>query len=108
MVFDGVRNSGLISLLGTFTTAPLAPHSQASSNTTSYFLDALKQRCEYIKIDISELESLDSTRLVGQLWATRTERSNESISSYVFSESEKISWKDVFSAVNAGKSPRTM
>ena len=77
-------------------------------NLRQDFLGSLKQRCEYIMIDISELGSLDLTGLVGQLWATRTERSNESISSYVFASSEKISWKDVFSAVNAGKSPRTM
>jgi len=105
LVFDYFATGAMLALVSD---KPVIYFDIGLRNLRQDFLDALKQRCEYIKIDISKLESLDSTRLVGQLWATGTERSNESISSYVFSSSEKISWKDVFSAVNAGKSPRTM
>ena len=105
LVFDYFATGAMLALVSD---KPVIYFDIGLRNLRQDFLDALKQRCEYIKIDISELESLDLTRLVEQLWTKKTERSNEAISRYVFSGTEKISWRNVFSAVNAGKSPTNM
>tara|TARA_B100000676_G_scaffold77387_2_gene76999 strand:+ start:679 stop:2085 length:1407 start_codon:yes stop_codon:yes gene_type:complete len=104
LVFDYFATGAMLALVSE---KPVIYFDIGLRNLRQDFLSVLKQRCEYLEIDIAELESLDLTRLVGQLWSKTTERSNEAISSYVFARSEKISWKDIFSAVNAGKSPRT-
>lgn len=66
------------------------------------FLEDLKKRCEYVKID---LENLDKSSLKVQLTGAISSQqsfSNEGIKKYVFCESSEFSWLRIFSRLHSG------
>ncbi|MEK9943273.1 MAG: hypothetical protein VW771_12470, partial [Gammaproteobacteria bacterium] len=66
------------------------------------FLEDLKKRCEYVKIDLENLDKkLLKVQLIGAI-SSQQSFSNEGIKKYVFCESSEFSWPRIFSRLHSG------
>ena len=68
------------------------------------FLYDLKNRCEYVKIDIENLDKSYLTNRLSEALSSEKFFSNEGIKKYVFCKSDKFSWEEIFLRLNSGKS----
>ena len=68
------------------------------------FLYDLKNRCEYVKIDLENLDKSYLATKLSEALSSQKSFSNEGIKKYVFCKSDKFSWKEIFLRLNSGKS----
>ena len=73
---------------------------------TDFFLD-LKNRCEYVKIDLNSSIKPQLNDASLRWWSNPVRRSNEKIKRYVFCEKTVFNWIDLFRALERGQSPAT-
>ena len=68
------------------------------------FLQDLKNRCEYVKIDLNCPIKLQLNDAILKWWSNPVRRSNEQIKRYVFCEKTVFNWIDLFRALEKGQS----
>ena len=100
LVFDYFATGAL---LGLVSDKPVIYCDIGLRNLHPEFLEDLKKRCEYVKIDLKEFDQkLLGERLREILLSSRS-FSNEEMRKYVFCESDEFSWKGIFWQMNFGK-----
>ena len=100
LVFDYFATGAL---LGLVSDKPVIYCDIGLRNLHSEFLEDLKKRCEYVKIDLKEFDKeLLAEQLRETLLSPRS-FSNEEMKKYVFCESTEFSWKEIFWQLNSGK-----
>jgi hypothetical protein len=102
LVFDYFATGAMLALMSD---KPVIYFDIGLRNLRDDFIADLKRRCEYVKIDVSDLKRFDLDEALSQCWEAATERTNEVITRYVFCEAESVGWGAIFSAVNEGRIP---
>lgn len=67
------------------------------------FLRDLKNRCQYVKIDLSNLDRKPLTERFEEALSRRTSFGNAEMKKYVLCKSTEFSWAEMFSQLNSGK-----
>ena len=67
------------------------------------FLNDLKNRCEYVKIDLENLDKNYLTIQLSEALSSQKSFSNEEIKIYVFCKSTKFSWMEIFLQLHSGR-----
>ena len=71
------------------------------------FVRDLKNRCEYVKIDLERELTPQLDNAFAECWSDAAVRSNDGITPYVFCRQDSFNWVTLFRALDKGKSPTT-
>ena len=72
-----------------------------------HFVRDLKNRCEYVKIDLECELTPQLGNAFAQCWSDAAVRSNEGITPYVLCRQDSFNWVALFHALDKGESPTT-
>ena len=67
------------------------------------FLEDLKKRCEYVKINLKDYDKNALREQLRETLLSSRTFNNEEMRKYVFCESTEFSWKEIFWQLNSGK-----
>jgi len=101
LVFDYFATGAM---LGLVSNKPVIYCDIGLRNLHPDFLNHLKNRCEYVKIDLENLDKNYLTIQLSEALSSQKSFSNEGIKKYVFCKSNNFSWKEIFLRLNSGKS----
>jgi len=69
------------------------------------FMRDLKNRCEYVKIDLERELTPQLDNAFAKCWSDAAVRSNDGITPYVLCRQDSLDWVTLFRALDKGKSP---
>ena len=91
-------------MLGLMSAQPVIYLDIGLRNLHPKFLADLKKRCEYVKIDLQNIDEEKIATEVRNILSSTRLKTNEVIEKYVFCPSSNFSWYDLFRDLNSGKS----
>ena len=100
LVFDYFATGAM---LGLVSNKPVIYCDIGLRNLHPGFLNDLKNRCEYVKIDLENLDKNYLTIQLSEALSSQKSFSNEEIKKYVFCKSTKFSWMEIFLQLHSGR-----